>query len=175
MSCVFLFSLSLPASPAFLPSRLKLLAPATDPPSASCTALPPGQFSEALRVYEFKNLLEGTAATSQRATPEAREDAPAPILEIQVPSSSIGEGGIKSGPSDPYATSGLAAPKDEDPSESLLSQMGGLMDESMRSCQVDYECSCPELDELVGLAKKNGALGSRVTGTFPPLSFLSFA
>ncbi|GAA5894924.1 hypothetical protein JCM6882_008246 [Rhodosporidiobolus microsporus] len=122
-------------------------------------------FTEALRVYEFKNLLEGTAATSQRATPEAREDAPAPILETQVPTGgSLGAGDLKTVPSDPFATSGLAAPKDKDPSESLLVKMGDLMNESMRSCQTDYECSCPELDELVGLAKKNGALGSRVTG-----------
>ncbi|GAA5821904.1 hypothetical protein JCM11251_004771 [Rhodosporidiobolus azoricus] len=123
-------------------------------------------FSEALRVYEFKNLLEGTAATSQRASPEAREDAPAPILDVEVPNKASvpGNGELKTVPSDPYATSGLAAPKDEDPSETLLQQMGDLMNESMRSCQVDYECSCEELDELVALASRKGALGSRVTG-----------
>ncbi|KPV77344.1 uncharacterized protein RHOBADRAFT_11723 [Rhodotorula graminis WP1] len=80
-------------------------------------------FSEALRVYEFKDILCRTAATSQRATPDA-----------------------------------------DDPSKALLEQMGGLMNESMRSCQVDYECSCPELDEVVDIARRNGAIGSRVTG-----------
>ncbi|GAA6023075.1 hypothetical protein JCM10207_007711 [Rhodosporidiobolus poonsookiae] len=123
-------------------------------------------FSEALRVYEFKNLLEGTAATSQRATPEAREDAPAPILETTASSgeSSIGKGDLQTVPSDPYAVSSLAVPHDEDPSASLLAKMGDLMNESMKSCQEDYECSCTELDEITALAKKHGALGSRVTG-----------
>ncbi|SGY79574.1 BQ5605_C008g05167 [Microbotryum silenes-dioicae] len=46
----------------------------------------------------------------------------------------------------------------------LLQEMGDLMNESMRSCQEDYECSCPGLDELVDLARKNGAIGSRLTG-----------
>ncbi|NXD32276.1 GALK Galactokinase, partial [Spelaeornis formosus] len=48
--------------------------------------------------------------------------------------------------------------------QALLEQMGNLMNESMESCQRDYECSCPELDELVALARSNGAYGSRVTG-----------
>lgn len=47
------------------------------------------------------------------------------------------------------------------------------MDESMRSCQLDYECSCPELNELTRIAKKNGAHGSRVTGKLPVLCSLS--
>ncbi|SCV70910.1 BQ2448_3672 [Microbotryum intermedium] len=46
----------------------------------------------------------------------------------------------------------------------VLQEMGDLMNESMRSCQEDYECSCPALDELVDLARTNGAIGSRLTG-----------
>lgn len=38
------------------------------------------------------------------------------------------------------------------------------MNDSQASCRDDYECSCPEIDEVVALAKANGALGSRVTG-----------
>jgi len=41
---------------------------------------------------------------------------------------------------------------------------GHLMDASHASCRDDYEVSCPELDELVSLAKQAGALGARLTG-----------
>ncbi|GAA5986428.1 hypothetical protein JCM11641_000996 [Rhodosporidiobolus odoratus] len=119
-------------------------------------------FSEALRVYEFKNLLEGTAATSQRATPEAREGGP-PILDTQKAPASLGSE-LQTVPSDPYAVSSLAIPAEDDQSKEVLEKMGDLMNDSMKSCREDYECSCPELDELVDIAKKNGALGSRVTG-----------
>ena len=43
-------------------------------------------------------------------------------------------------------------------------KLGALMDASHRSCSSVYECSCSELDEMVGLAKSAGALGSRLTG-----------
>jgi len=45
-----------------------------------------------------------------------------------------------------------------------MEQLGRLMDESHRSCALDYEISCPELDELVELMRAAGALGARLTG-----------
>lgn len=45
-----------------------------------------------------------------------------------------------------------------------LSGFGRLMDESHRSCARDYEISCYELDQLVGLMRDAGALGARLTG-----------
>lgn len=35
---------------------------------------------------------------------------------------------------------------------------------SHRSCQQLYECSCPELDELVECSMNAGAFGARLTG-----------
>ena len=43
-------------------------------------------------------------------------------------------------------------------------KLGKLMDDSHKSCKELYECSCPELDEIVTLAKSAGSLGSRLTG-----------
>lgn len=52
--------------------------------------------------------------------------------------------------------------KDE---EKLYKELGRLMDLSQDSCRDDFECSCPELDELCVLARKYGAYGARLTGT----------
>lgn len=41
---------------------------------------------------------------------------------------------------------------------------GQLMDASHGSCRDDYEISCPELEELVRIAKEAGAIGARLTG-----------
>ncbi|GMJ14059.1 GALACTOSE KINASE 1 [Hibiscus trionum] len=48
--------------------------------------------------------------------------------------------------------------------EEKLKKLGDLMNESHYSCSVLYECSCPELEEVVKVCRDSGALGARLTG-----------
>jgi galactokinase len=43
-------------------------------------------------------------------------------------------------------------------------EFGRLLNASHESCAKDYFVSCPELEALVSIARKSGALGSRLTG-----------
>lgn len=48
--------------------------------------------------------------------------------------------------------------------EHNVKYLGQLLDESQASCNIDYDCSCPEVNDLCRIARQAGALGSRVTG-----------
>ncbi|XP_066448724.1 N-acetylgalactosamine kinase isoform X2 [Eleutherodactylus coqui] len=52
---------------------------------------------------------------------------------------------------------------DETPANAVQ-LLGDLMNQSHVSCRDMYECSCSELDQLVDICLKSGAIGSRLTG-----------
>lgn len=45
-----------------------------------------------------------------------------------------------------------------------INEFAALMNESHASCRDDYEVSCDELEALVAIARKHGAIGARLTG-----------
>lgn len=49
-------------------------------------------------------------------------------------------------------------------SPEVYKQLGALMDGSQQSLRDLYNCSCDELNEVIEIAKRNGSLGSRLTG-----------
>lgn len=49
-------------------------------------------------------------------------------------------------------------------SDNAIQELGTLMNKSHESCRDLYECSHPDLDELVSIALEAGAIGSRLTG-----------
>ncbi|KDN50733.1 hypothetical protein RSAG8_01231, partial [Rhizoctonia solani AG-8 WAC10335] len=50
------------------------------------------------------------------------------------------------------------------PPADAITALGNLMNASQSSCAQQFECSCPELDDLVQVARESGAIGSRLTG-----------
>jgi galactokinase len=62
---------------------------------------------------------------------------------------------------DAHASSGST---DAQAVDSLLKDLGGLMNLTQDSCRDIYSCSCPELDELCQIARSAGSYGSRLTG-----------
>ena len=51
-------------------------------------------------------------------------------------------------------------------SNDFFKNLSQLMNDSQASCALDFECSWPELDVLTELARRSGAYGTRLTGTF---------
>ncbi|KAK4146566.1 ribosomal protein S5 domain 2-type protein [Dichotomopilus funicola] len=51
-----------------------------------------------------------------------------------------------------------------DNTEEYNQSLGKLLDETQTSCRDVYECSCPEIDQLCEIARRNGSYGSRLTG-----------
>jgi galactokinase/mevalonate kinase-like predicted kinase len=58
----------------------------------------------------------------------------------------------------------LVSAQSDASNDQKLQQLGELLNASHTSCSQLYQCSCEELDTLVGVARTAGALGARLTG-----------
>lgn len=56
------------------------------------------------------------------------------------------------------------APANADDTTEYNMKLGKLMNETQDSCREEYECSCPEINQLCAIARKEGSYGSRLTG-----------
>lgn len=70
---------------------------------------------------------------------------------------------------DPSAGAGAGAGADSDDPDggattAYNERLGALLNDTQDSCREDYECSCPEIDELCRVARAAGSYGSRLTG-----------
>ena len=48
--------------------------------------------------------------------------------------------------------------------DGTVDEIGALMNQSHTSCRDDYEVSCPELEALISISRRHGAVGARLTG-----------
>ncbi|MEW5298116.1 MAG: hypothetical protein WDW38_001147 [Sanguina aurantia] len=147
-------------------------------------------WTEAARVLEFKSLAEAThmphpagdgtpTATPLHLRPAIEACKPPPPAKLARSSTRCRVEQVRLSHSKnqqqhclvpltdaPHAARG-AAPSTQDadiPRDTKLTALGALMDLSHNSCDAHYQCSCAELNALVGVAKAAGALGSRLTG-----------
>lgn len=45
-----------------------------------------------------------------------------------------------------------------------VNYLGQLLNSSQESCKTLYDCSCPEIDNICSIVRREGAIGSRLTG-----------
>jgi hypothetical protein len=95
---------------------------------------------------------------SWRALKLSRRPGPMRRLRAVLPTRLV----VSRRPSRNRPSAGFSTPQDG--GDSAMADLGALMDASHASCSKLYECSCPELDSLVAVAKGAGALGARLTG-----------
>lgn len=63
----------------------------------------------------------------------------------------------------PAADASSSSSADDD-TTAYNERLGALLNATQDSCRDDYECSCPEIDDLCRIARAAGSYGSRLTG-----------